>query len=126
MILGRSNSAYTRTRICDGFDSQPREKRVLHGKCGYVLHFPLYLAGYLKINGMNIVGTGKSFVLKVLKEELIKKYSAKTVFITAATGIAAIPIGGTTLHSFAGIGLGFFLSPPPHNKCSNANYMCTY
>jgi len=50
-------------------------------------------------------GTGKSFVLKHLVSKLRKKYP-KSVFVTAATGIAAVNIGGTTLHSFGGIKLG--------------------
>eukprot|EP00124_Ichthyophonus_hoferi_P003711 Ihof_evm1s341 gene=Ihof_evmTU1s341 len=47
-------------------------------------------------------GTGKSFLLK----EIINRLPRATTFITALTGIAAVNIGGTTLHSFAGIGLG--------------------
>eukprot|EP01132_Coremiostelium_polycephalum_P005078 gene5078-6321_t len=50
-------------------------------------------------------GTGKSFILKHLVNRLRKKYP-KSVFVTAATGIAAVNIGGVTLHSFAGIKLG--------------------
>lgn len=44
-------------------------------------------------------GTGKSEIIK-----LITKY-APNVAITASTGIAAMNIGGTTLHRFAGLGL---------------------
>jgi hypothetical protein len=47
-------------------------------------------------------GTGKSTLLK----EIIRRLPRDTTFITAATGVAATNIGGTTLHSFAGIGLG--------------------
>ncbi len=46
-------------------------------------------------------GTGKSFVLKKVIQELMFGLS-----ITAMTGTAAYNIGGSTLHSFAGIGLG--------------------
>lgn len=49
-------------------------------------------------------GTGKSFCIKVLIEELIKNNSAFGV--TATTGIAALNIGGATIFSYCGIGLG--------------------
>ncbi len=38
--------------------------------------------------------------------QIIKSVPAKGLFITASTGLAAVNIGGTTLHSFAGIGTG--------------------
>jgi ATP-dependent DNA helicase PIF1 len=42
-------------------------------------------------------------VKRIVKELQLKK---KVVAVTALTGIAAMHIGGRTLHSFAGIGLG--------------------
>ncbi|MDR0423028.1 MAG: AAA family ATPase [Rickettsiales bacterium] len=45
-------------------------------------------------------GTGKSYLLNYLKNEY------KSLHITASTGIAAVNVGGQTLHSWAGIGLG--------------------
>lgn len=64
-------------------------------------------------------GTGKSVLLRELIVRLRQKYSrwappgtywdsdaAAKVAVTASTGIAACNIGGCTLHSFAGIGLG--------------------
>lgn len=51
-------------------------------------------------------GTGKSYVLRLLVSALREKYGSDTVFVTASTGIAACNISGTTLHSFAGFGLG--------------------
>lgn len=48
-------------------------------------------------------GTGKSFVLKHLIEKVIDK---STTEITGSTGLAAVAIGGTTFHSFSGVGLG--------------------
>jgi ATP-dependent DNA helicase PIF1 len=62
-------------------------------------------------------GTGKSYILRELVKNLKKKYSSDSIAIVAPTGIslfkinfqkgiAALNIGGTTLHSFAGIGLG--------------------
>lgn len=47
-------------------------------------------------------GTGKSTVLK----QLINMLPAATTFVTASTGVAAVNIGGITLHQFAGVGLG--------------------
>lgn len=39
-------------------------------------------------------------------KEIIKRSSTTTTFVTALTGMAALNIGGMTLHKFAGIGLG--------------------
>lgn len=49
-------------------------------------------------------GTGKSFTIKHIIEVL--KDSGKKYAMTATTGTAAVLIGGQTLHSFLGIGLG--------------------
>lgn len=46
-------------------------------------------------------GTGKSYLLHCLREE----YGAD-LHLTASTGIAAVGVGGVTLHSWAGLGLG--------------------
>ncbi|KAH7276566.1 hypothetical protein KP509_39G012100 [Ceratopteris richardii] len=51
-------------------------------------------------------GTGKSYLLNEAVNTLRNMYSPTSVFVTASTGLAACAIGGTTLHSFAGIGLG--------------------
>lgn len=51
-------------------------------------------------------GVGKSYTLKFIVKELKRKWGAEHVFITASTGTAALAIGGTTVHSFAGMGLG--------------------
>ncbi|THG99153.1 hypothetical protein EW026_g3138 [Hermanssonia centrifuga] len=53
-------------------------------------------------------GTGKSVLLREIIKVLKKKHarSADSVAITASTGIAACNIGGVTIHSFAGIGIG--------------------
>ncbi len=47
-------------------------------------------------------GTGKSHLLRLL----IGTLPPRNTYITAMTGAAALNIDGTTLHSFAGIGLG--------------------
>jgi ATP-dependent DNA helicase PIF1 len=44
--------------------------------------------------------------LKYVIQELKKKFGSKNVAVTAPTGVAAINVGGSTVHSFAGIGLG--------------------
>ena len=60
----------------------------------------LYLEGKnLFVSGG--AGTGKSFLLNFLK----LNFSSNALEITSSTGISAINIGGTTIHSWAGIGL---------------------
>ncbi|KND92126.1 ATP-dependent DNA helicase PIF1 [Tolypocladium ophioglossoides CBS 100239] len=53
-------------------------------------------------------GTGKSVLMRAIISELKKKYERdpERVAVTASTGLAACNIGGVTLHSFSGIGLG--------------------
>lgn len=45
-------------------------------------------------------GTGKTFLGKKIKENLL----GRRVTLTATTGIAALNVGGTTPHSWSGIG----------------------
>lgn len=57
-------------------------------------------------NGLNLfitggAGSGKSYLLRELKHHFKRDIS-----LTASTGIAAINIGGMTIHSFAKLGLG--------------------
>ncbi|KAH3661762.1 hypothetical protein OGAPHI_005940 [Ogataea philodendri] len=51
-------------------------------------------------------GTGKSLLLRSLIKALKAQHSNGTVGVTASTGLAACNVGGQTLHSFTGIGLG--------------------
>ena len=53
-------------------------------------------------------GTGKSVLLREIIGVLRNNYSREVdrVAVTASTGLAACNVGGVTLHSFAGIGLG--------------------
>ncbi|KAJ5713096.1 uncharacterized protein N7483_010277 [Penicillium malachiteum] len=53
-------------------------------------------------------GTGKSVLMREIIKKLRIKYKREPdrIAVTASTGLAACNIGGVTLHSFAGIGLG--------------------
>jgi len=51
-------------------------------------------------------GTGKSHLISVMEPLLVKKFGYDAVFLTASTGVASVNIGGTTINSFAGVGLG--------------------
>ena len=53
-------------------------------------------------------GTGKSVLMRSIIQELKKKWARdpERLGVTASTGLAACNIGGMTLHSFSGIGLG--------------------
>lgn len=64
-----------------------------------------YIANQLK-NNVNLfitggAGSGKSYILRKLKYLL-----AKDITLTATTGVAALNIGGSTIHSFAKLGIG--------------------
>ena len=53
-------------------------------------------------------GTGKSVLMREIISSLRQKYhrDPERIAVTASTGLAACNVGGVTLHSFAGIGLG--------------------
>ncbi|TPX09475.1 uncharacterized protein E0L32_009363 [Thyridium curvatum] len=53
-------------------------------------------------------GTGKSVLMRAIIQEMKKKWlrDPERLAVTASTGLAACNIGGMTLHSFSGIGLG--------------------
>lgn len=53
-------------------------------------------------------GTGKSVLMRSIIAQLKKRYAKdpERLAVTASTGLAACNIGGMTLHSFSGIGLG--------------------
>ena len=66
----------------------------------------LYEGGNCFLTGA--AGTGKSFLLRYIVQELKQRHMGKSgaIAVTASTGIAATNIEGVTLHSWAGIGLG--------------------
>ena len=51
-----------------------------------------------------VAGTGKSTLLREIKRYLVET-ARKHVVTVAPTGIAAINVGGTTFHSYTGIGV---------------------
>lgn len=66
------------------------------------VRLPVPLLRY--VSSTRIIGTGKTVLLREIIEFL--RSTGRCVAVTASTGIASINIGGTTLHSWAGIGLG--------------------
>lgn len=65
-------------------------------------------------------GTGKSTLIKLYK----KKFgNSRKIAITSTTGISALLIGGTTLHSYLGIGLGQSSVESLHRKISKSQYL---
>jgi len=51
-------------------------------------------------------GTGKSFLVQILREVYQSKGKIKQLAITASTGCAACGINGQTIHAWAGVGTG--------------------
>jgi len=79
-----------------------------------------------------MIGTGKSVLLREIIKALRKKYATApdAVAVTASTGIAACNIGGVTLHSFGGVGLGVedtntLVSKIKKNKKASARWLRT-
>ena len=63
------------------------------------------------LKGYNVMilgqgGTGKSFLLSIIKKELTKL--GKSVSITGSTGVASLKVDGITIHAWSGIGDGHF------------------
>jgi ATP-dependent DNA helicase PIF1 len=73
------------------------------GSAGHILDSK---ASFLVLKLITCVGTGKSYLLRFLIQGLEQKFGTEGVSVTAPTGVAAYNIKGTTLHSFAGIGIG--------------------
>lgn len=51
-------------------------------------------------------GSGKSYVLSLLQQIMEFKNESRKIAFTASTGVAACNIGGLTIHSWSGVGLG--------------------
>lgn len=65
-------------------------------------------------------GTGKSELLRLYKKSISPK---KVIAITSTTGISAILLGGTTLHSYLGIGLGTASTDSLYGKINRTPYL---
>ena len=71
------------------------------------------LALEIMLSGQSVLltgpaGAGKTFVLNQFIK--LAKYEGKHVSVTATTGLAATHLGGTTIHSWAGIGVNDSIS----------------
>jgi ATP-dependent DNA helicase PIF1 len=63
-------------------------------------------------------GAGKTYVLNQFIH--LAKQQGRTVAVTASTGIAATHIGGTTIHSWSGLGIKDSLSQYDLDKLKNS------
>lgn len=87
----------------EGEPPPPRKRRKaeLSAEQREVMDYVMRGSGSVFVTGG--AGTGKSMLLKRTVESL--ESAGRLVSVTAPTGIAAVNVGGVTLHSFAGIGL---------------------
>ena len=87
----------------DGSDKKAKISAELSAEQKVILHAACELKQSMFFTGR--AGTGKSFLLT----EMIKVFKERiddALAVTASAGLAAYNIGGVTLHSFAGLGLG--------------------
>jgi hypothetical protein len=94
-LLGPARSSATPASACNaegGLNEEQRaaERRILDGES-------IFLTG--------AAGTGKSFLLRHVLTQLRALHGDEGVGVTALSGSAALPLGGQTLHSWAGIGI---------------------
>lgn len=83
-------------------DSDEVEERALSNEQDAAAQRALKKRENLFITGP--AGTGKSVLLRYIIREMRKMWGEGSVAVTAPTGIAAVNIGGETIHRFAGIG----------------------
>jgi ATP-dependent exoDNAse (exonuclease V) alpha subunit len=85
---------------------------------------------HIMMSGANVFltgapGAGKTYVLNQFVEQA--RLQHKTVAVTASTGIAATHIGGSTIHSWSGLGIREFLTPEDlHKLAGNAKLVKRY
>ena len=57
---------------------------------------------------VSFLGTGKSYVLRILQDILSTLNLSDKVALTAPTGVAACNISGLTIHSWSGLGVSLW------------------
>lgn len=75
------------------------------------------------MEGKNIFITGPSGTGKSLVINLFRKNSIKNVAMTSTTGVSALLVGGTTIHSYLGIGFGKDSAENLARKILNTPYL---
>lgn len=100
---GESNPRRSRNTTATGRESLSPDKMNLTQTQIHVLERCKEGANVFLTGG---AGTGKSYLLKCIVQEMVHLHGKQAVFVTATTGIAAVHIGGTTVHQFAGIRAG--------------------
>ncbi|KAJ5160191.1 ATP-dependent DNA helicase PIF1 [Penicillium canariense] len=101
---------YKKTQNVDGAPKQKESNKVptvfLSDEQRHVLDAVVEQGKSIFFTGS--AGTGKSVLMREIIKKLRNKFKREPdrVAVTASTGLAACNIGGVTLHSFAGIGLG--------------------
>jgi len=104
--------------------SKKRESKPLFNVNGCNLSYEQSLVVQNALEGRHVfftgaAGVGKSLTLHAVIQELRNLHGVSSVYVTASTGIAACNIGGSTLHSFAGVGLGNGTDQQLLNKVKN-------
>ncbi|KAF1983130.1 hypothetical protein K402DRAFT_294663, partial [Aulographum hederae CBS 113979] len=107
--LSKTNDAASKLVSTDTLESKKREKAkkvFLSKEQSDVLDLVVEKQKSVFFTGS--AGTGKSVLLREIISSLRKKHTREPdrVAVTASTGLAACNVGGVTLHSFSGIGLG--------------------
>lgn len=82
--------------------------------------FDKVAAGTHNIFVTSPAGCGKSYLIKTIYAELQEK---KNVALTSLTGVSANILGGQTLHSYLGIGLGVASFAKLLHKISNSGFL---